>query len=47
MYKFGLPESKKIKDLSRGMRMKYALAIALSHGADILVLDEPASGPDA
>ena len=29
------------------MRMRYALAIALSHGADILVLDESASGPDA
>lgn len=46
MKKFGLPEGKKIKELSRGMRMKYALAIALSHGADIFILDEPTSGLD-
>lgn len=46
MNKFGLSEHKKIKDLSRGMRMKYALAIALSHGADIFILDEPTSGLD-
>lgn len=44
--KFGLPERKKIRDLSGGMRMKYALAIALSHGADVFILDEPASGLD-
>lgn len=44
--KFGLPERKRIRDLSGGMRMKYALAIALSHGADIFILDEPASGLD-
>ena len=30
MEKFSLPEEKKIKDLSRGMRMKYALVLALS-----------------
>ncbi len=46
MKKFGLSEGKKIKDLSRGMRMKYALALALSHGADIFILDEPTSGLD-
>lgn len=46
MNKFGLSEHKKIRDLSRGMRMKYALAIALSHGADIFILDEPTSGLD-
>ena len=46
MEKFELPENKKIKDLSRGMRMKYALAIALSHDADIFILDEPTSGLD-
>lgn len=46
MKKFGLSEHKKIKDLSRGMRMKYALAIALSHGADIFILDEPTAGLD-
>ncbi|WP_312038955.1 ABC transporter ATP-binding protein [Desulfosporosinus shakirovi] len=46
MKKFELPESKKIKDLSRGMRMKYALVLALSHGADLFILDEPTSGLD-
>ena len=46
MRKFSLPESKKIKDLSRGMRMKYALVFALSHGADLFILDEPTSGLD-
>lgn len=46
MKKFELPESKKIKDLSRGMRMKYALVLALSHGADFFILDEPTSGLD-
>lgn len=44
--KFELPESKKIKDLSRGMRMKYALVLALSHGAELFILDEPTSGLD-
>jgi ABC-2 type transport system ATP-binding protein len=43
---FGLPENKRIKDLSRGMRMKYALALALSHDAELLILDEPTSGLD-
>jgi ABC-2 type transport system ATP-binding protein len=46
MKKLELPESKKIKDLSRGMRMKYALVFALSHGADLYILDEPTSGLD-
>lgn len=44
--KFELPENKKIKDLSRGMRMKYALVLSLSHGADLFILDEPTSGLD-
>jgi ABC-2 type transport system ATP-binding protein len=44
--KFELPEDKKIKDLSRGMRMKYALVLALSHGAELFILDEPTSGLD-
>jgi ABC-2 type transport system ATP-binding protein len=46
MKKFELLECKKIKDLSRGMRMKYALVLALSHGAEIFILDEPTSGLD-
>jgi ABC-type multidrug transport system, ATPase component len=44
--KFELPENKKIKDLSRGMRMKYALMLALSHDAELFILDEPTSGLD-
>ena len=43
---FNLPPKKKIKDLSRGMKMKFSLAIALSHDADLLVMDEPTSGLD-
>ena len=38
--------NKKIKDFSKGMRIKLALATALSHGARLLILDEPTSGLD-
>lgn len=44
--KFELPENKRIRDLSRGMRMKYALVLALSHEAEVFVFDEPTSGLD-
>ena len=44
--KFDLDDSKKIKELSEGMKIKYLLAIALSHNAEILILDEPTSGLD-
>lgn len=44
--RLGLPENKKIGDLSKGMRMKYALALALSHHAELLLMDEPTSGLD-
>lgn len=43
---FGLPGDQKIKTFSRGMKMKYALTIALSHEAKLLLLDEPTSGLD-
>jgi len=46
MRRFKLDENKKIVDLSTGMKVKYSLAIALSHGAKILILDEPTSGLD-
>ena len=43
---FALDESKTLKALSAGMQVKYALALALSHGAELLILDEPTSGLD-
>lgn len=43
---FGLPEDKKIDSLSKGMKMKYALTLAFSHHAKILIMDEPTSGLD-
>lgn len=44
--KFGLEREKKVCELSRGMKIKLMLAIALSHEAKILILDEPTSGLD-
>lgn len=43
---FGLLPKKKIKDLSKGTKMKFSLAVALSHHAELLILDEPTSGLD-
>ena len=43
---FALDENKRVKELSEGMKVKYALALALSHRARLLVLDEPTSGLD-
>ncbi len=43
---FDLPLKKQIKDLSKGMKMKFSLAIALSHQAELLIMDEPTSGLD-
>lgn len=43
---FSLDESKKFKELSSGMKVKYLLALALSHHAQLLILDEPTSGLD-
>lgn len=44
--RFGLPESQKIKTYSRGMSMKLAVAVALSHDSKLLILDEATSGLD-
>ncbi len=46
MDKFGLDPKQKISTLSSGMKMKYALVLALSHQAEILIMDEPTSGLD-
>jgi ABC-2 type transport system ATP-binding protein len=46
MEEFDLPLRKRFSRLSRGMKMKFALALALSHQADLLILDEPTSGLD-
>ena len=43
---FNLDENKTIKELSSGMKVKFSLALALSHGAKLLLLDEPTSGLD-
>jgi ABC-2 type transport system ATP-binding protein len=43
----GLPARRKIKSLSKGMRAKVALSLAMAHDPEVLVLDEPASGLDA
>jgi len=43
---FDLPANKKIKHLSKGMRMKFSIALALSHHADLIIMDEPTSGLD-
>lgn len=44
--RFSLNPRQKISTLSKGMRMKYALALALSHKAELLIMDEPTSGLD-
>ncbi len=44
--RFDLDSNKRIDELSSGMKSKYALALALSHHAQLLILDEPTSGLD-
>lgn len=44
--KFKLDESKRLDQLSKGMYLKYVLALALSHHASLLILDEPTTGLD-
>ncbi|MCM1134693.1 MAG: ABC transporter ATP-binding protein [Clostridium sp.] len=44
--KFELPPDKKIKELSKGMKMKLSIAAALSHDSRVLILDEATSGLD-
>ena len=44
--RFSLQQEQTIGTLSKGMKMKYALALALSHNAELLIMDEPTSGLD-
>ena len=44
--RFELPEKAEIKTLSKGMKMKLNLAAAMSHNAQLLILDEPTAGLD-
>ena len=43
---FAIDESKRVDQLSSGMKVKYMIALALSHSAELLLLDEPTSGLD-
>lgn len=44
--RFALDEGKRVSELSEGMKVKYQLALAMSHHAKLLILDEPTSGLD-
>ncbi len=44
--RFSLDENKKVHDLSEGMKVKFSITLALSHGAEFLIMDEPTSGLD-
>lgn len=46
IHQFNLNLNQKIATLSKGMKMKFAIALALSHHADLLIMDEPTSGLD-
>ena len=46
MRRFALPEDKAVRQYSRGMKMKLAIAVAMSHHAKLLLLDEATSGLD-
>jgi ABC-2 type transport system ATP-binding protein len=43
---FALSRSKKTRELSKGMKVRFSLALALSHNPDLLILDEPTAGLD-
>lgn len=46
LQRFCLDPNQRISTLSKGMKMKFALTMAMSHHADLLIMDEPTSGLD-
>ena len=44
--RFNLNPKKKLSKLSKGMKTKFSLAVALSHNADLIIMDEPTAGLD-
>ncbi|MGN1040693.1 MAG: ABC transporter ATP-binding protein [Candidatus Fimimonas sp.] len=44
--KFNLDLNKRVKELSAGMKVKFSLALAMSHDAKVFIFDEPTSGLD-
>lgn len=44
--RFGIAPGKKIRELSKGMRAKVSLSLAIAHEPELLILDEPTSGLD-
>ena len=43
---FGISRTKKTRELSKGMKVRFSLALALSHNPELLILDEPTAGLD-
>ncbi len=46
MSEYGIPMDKRVKEYSRGMRMKVQVAVAMAHSPDMIIMDEPTAGMD-
>jgi len=46
LFRFGLNSKQKLSTLSKGMKMKFSIALALAHHAELIIMDEPTSGLD-